>query len=114
MKAILVILLIALASSEFPEDLIKIGKCLLESDAVRALIPKVLEAVRTGDFLSLLPTLLESLPELKTEVMECLNGEPILKAQIPDFQCETCESDCPPVFGRKECLRLCNKYCAWG
>ena len=82
MKAILIILLIAIASSDFPEDLIKIAKCLLQSETLRGLIPKVIEAIITGDYLSLVSAVIQSFPKIKAEVLECLADEPILKASI--------------------------------
>ena len=92
MKAILIILLIAVASSDFPEDLIKIAKCLLQSETLRGLIPKVIEAIITGDYLSLFSAVIQSFPKIKAEVLECIADEPILKVSL-------------------KCYRDCGNFC---
>ena len=78
MKVFLIILLFALTTSKFPDELIEIGKCVFKSEKVRELIPQVLEAIRNKDFLSLFSTVVQSFPQLKDEIMECLSPEPVL------------------------------------
>ena len=78
MKVFLFILLLALTTSKFPDKLIEIGKCIIKSEKVRELIPQVLEAIRNKDFFSLFSTVVQSFPQIKAEIMECLSPEPLL------------------------------------
>ena len=106
MKAILIILLIAVASSDFPEDLIKIAKCLLQSETLRGLIPKVIEDIKTGDYMSLVLDVIQSFPKIKAEVLECLTNEPILKFS---FKCyNTCMDLCKTS---NKLMRICVADC---
>ena len=113
MKTILLILLFALACSKFPEDIIEIAKCLIKSEALRGLIPKVIEAIKNKDYMSIVFAIIQAFPQIKEEVMNCLNPEPVLKL---DTSCYSrCTGGCPGVhenYGkRKECMWNCFLQC---
>ena len=115
MKAFLVVLLFALTTCAFPEDLFKLAKCVLSSQRVFEVLPKVVEAVKNGDYLTLLQLALTEVPVIKDEVLECM-GEPVLK-----FNCDirlmapcviSCNLACRDFVAKKSCADGCSrKYC---
>ena len=72
MKAYLFVLLLALTTCAFPDDLVKLAKCVLQSPTVWKVVPKVIEAVKNGDYFTLLQIALAEAPKVKDEVMESL------------------------------------------
>ena len=116
MKAYLVVLLFALTACAFPDDLLKLAKCVLSSPTVYEVLPKVIEAVKNGDYFTLLQIALTEVPKVKDEVMECM-GEPTLKVNcyIPKFG--ECIIHCPPdkyPIQRETCLNICEKmFCTY-
>ena len=72
MKALLLVLLFAFACSDFPEDIVKIIECLMSSESVQTLLPKIIEAIRTGDYTSLIATLIAALPQLQEDIAKCI------------------------------------------
>ena len=104
MKAILLILLFAFACSDLPYDIIENVKCLVQSESVQAFIPKVIEAIKTGDYMSLFSAIIAEFPQLQADVMKCLADEPVLKYE------RTCLENCKLISDlnkRKECLKHC-------
>ena len=104
MKAILLILLFAFACSDFPYDIIENVKCLVQSESLQGFIPKVIEAIKTGDYMSLVRAIIAKVPQLKADVMKCLADEPVLKYE------RTCLENCKLISDlnkRKECLKHC-------
>ena len=79
MKAFLVILLLALATSKFPDDIINLAQCALKSEKIKEVLPKVISTPKNGDFASLISIVFSSFPKIKEEIMECLFSEPVLK-----------------------------------
>ena len=115
MKAYLVVLLFALTACSLPDDLVKVAKCILASPTVWKVVPKVVEAVKNGDYLTLLQLALTEVPVIKDEVLECM-GEPVLK-----FNCDirlmapcviSCNLACRDFVAKKSCADGCSrKYC---
>ena len=109
MKAYLFLLLFALTACTFPDDLLKLAKCVLSSPTVYEVLPKVIEAVKNGDYFTLLQIALTEVPKVKDEVMECMD-EPILK-----LTCENiifaCLIHCPPRKNYPEEFESCIKKC---
>ena len=111
MKAYLVVLLFALTACTFPDDLLKLAKCVLSSPTVYEVLPKVIEAVKNGDYFTLLQIALTEVPKVKDEVMECM-GEPVLKMKLAVFKIciSMCESS-PDAMTKAECKNDCaRKY----
>ena len=81
MKAFLVVLLLSIVSCKFPDDLIQVAKCAIKSETAKGLLPKVLEAIKTGEYLSLVQTLIVEFPKVKEEVKECVESEQVLKSE---------------------------------
>ena len=79
MKTFLVVLLFALACCNFSSNLKQIAQCLIESQKLRKYLPKLVNAVKTGDYQTLLKEGLSAYQEIKTEVKECYDSEPILR-----------------------------------
>ena len=63
MKAYLFLLLFALTACTFPDDLLKLAKCVLSSPTVYEVLPKVIEAVKNGDYLLFSKLLLQKFPK---------------------------------------------------
>ena len=104
MKAILLILLFAFACSDFPYDIIENVKCLVQSESVQAFIPKVIEAIKTGDYMSLFSAIIAEFPQLQADVMKCLADEPVLKYE------RTCLANCKLISDlnkRQNCIKHC-------
>ena len=111
MKAYLVVLLFALTACAFPDDLLKLAKCVLSSPTVYEVLPKVIEAVKNGDYFALLQIALTEVPKVKDEVMECM-GEPTLKETCTNQQYILCLILCPPKnypAQRESCFKSCRE-----
>ena len=78
MKTFLVILLFALTTCEFPAELVKVAKCVVQSQKVKEYLPKLVTAIQDGDVETLLTLGLTAFKEVKEEVKECID-EPVLK-----------------------------------
>ena len=72
MKAILLVLLFAFAVSDWPGDIVAVIKCLLSCESVQKLVPAVVEAIKTGDYLALVAAIVAELPALEADVTKCL------------------------------------------
>ena len=72
MKAILLVLLFAFAVSDWPGDIVEVIKCLLSCESVQKLVPAVVEAIKTGDYLALVAAIVAELPALEADVTKCL------------------------------------------
>ena len=118
MKAYLVVLLFALTACTFPDDLLKLAKCVLSSPTVYEVLPKVIEAVKNGDYFTLLQLALTEVPVIKDEVLECM-GEPILKFNCYRDLFLYCQDQCKLGKGSDKwyilnpCINACRKkyYC---
>ena len=107
MRTFLVVLLFALASCNFSQNLKQIAQCLVESQKLREYLPKLVNAIKTGDYQTLLKEGLLAYQEIKSEVKDCFFSEPILK-----FDCKhvilfnLCINGCGPI-GFNECYDSC-------
>ena len=72
MKAILLVLLFAFAVSDWPGDIVEVIKCLLSCESVQKLVPAIVEAIKTGDYMALVAAVIAALPELEADVAKCL------------------------------------------
>ena len=72
MKAILFVLLLAVIFCETTNDTLDIVTCVLRSDVLFKAVAKIIDAVRTGDFNTILATLLSLYYPVMTEVKKCL------------------------------------------
>ena len=73
MKAILLVLLFAFALSDWPGDIVAIIECLLSCESVQKLVPAIVEAIKTGDYMSLVAAIIAELPQLEADVTACLS-----------------------------------------
>ena len=113
MRALLLIFLFALVACNFEHEVLKFASCAFKSEKLRENIPKVIEAVKTGDFEKILSVGLASFSEVKRDIFECVNNEP----ELLDKPCKNtlmamaCYNTCP-IFGRAKCVMECTKkYC---
>ena len=72
MKAVLVVLLLAIVACDIPQEIIDIAKCLIESHEIFAVLPKIIEAITNKEYVKILEIVLEAFPKIRDEVMECL------------------------------------------
>ena len=72
MKAVLFILLLAVIFCETTNDTLDIVTCVLRSDVLFKAVAQIIDAVRTGDFNTILATLLSLYYPVMTEVKKCL------------------------------------------
>ena len=72
MKAILLVLLFAFAVSDWPGDIVEVIKCLLSCESVQKLVPAIVEAIKTGDYMALVAAVIAALPDLEADVAKCL------------------------------------------
>ena len=111
MKSFLVVLLFTLTTCAFPADLVKLAKCVLSSQTVFEVLPKVVETVKSGDYFTLLQIALSELPKVKEEVMECMD-QPVLKVQYNVNEYEECVKKCKSSSSdnwyRGACIRDCS------
>ena len=115
MKAFLVVLLFALTTCVFPDNLVKLAKCVLSSQTVFEVLPKAVEAVKSGDYFTLLQIALTELPKVKEEVMECMD-QPVLKVQCDITEFEKCKQKCESkrkqdAWAEAACLNDCRRKC---
>ena len=115
MKAYLVVLLFALTACSLPDDLVKVVKCVLSSPTVWKVVPKVVEAVKNGDYFTLLQLVLTEGPVIKDEVLECM-GEPVLKLVCDVGKLGVCTGSCALINGdlwkKAACANDCRRrYC---
>ena len=114
MKAFLVILLLALATSKFPDDIIELVQCVLKNEKIKEVVPKVLVALKNGDFASPISIAFTSFPQIKKEIEECMYSEPVLEAstclQLKLYQ--VCSRQCGDWRKDPQCDLDCQKkYC---
>ena len=110
MKAVLVVLLFALTACALPTDLLKLAKCVVRSPSALELLPKVVDAVKSKDFASLVSLALAQFPKVKAEVMDCM-AEPALKG-CDLVHLASCGVDCgskPDAGKRAACLSDCRR-----
>ena len=113
MKSYLVVLLFTLTASTFPDDFVKLAKCVLSSQTVYEVVPKVIEAVKNGDYFTLLQIALTEVPKVKEEVMECMD-EPTLNMKCDFLELAKCGLQCQfkVVIKRDLCVSNCKTtYC---
>ena len=122
MRALLVILLLALANCKFPEKLLEVASCILKGEKFKENFPKVLVAIKSKDFSKIISTAFSSFLEIKQDVEKCLdeNTEPLLKksgcSNLDIYnKCLTNCRCCVPGY-RQACLVQCKydcfkKYC---
>ena len=108
MRTFLVVLLFALASCNFSSNLKQIAQCLVESQKLREYLPKLVKAIKTGDYQTLLKEGLLAYKEIKSEVRECFFSEPILRGgdckHVILFS--ICLDGCP-LIGYDACYKSC-------
>ena len=80
MRALLLIFLFALVACDFEQNIFNFASCALKSEKLRENIPKVIEALKTGDFSEILSIGLAAFAEVKKDILECVNDEPELLA----------------------------------
>ena len=110
MKAVLVVLLFALTACALPTDLLKLAQCVVRSPSALELLPKVVDAVKSKDFASLVSLALAQFPKVKAEVMDCM-AEPALKG-CDLVHLASCGVDCgskPDAGKRAACLSDCRR-----
>ena len=115
MKAYLVVLLFALTACALPDDLVKVAKCVLASPTVWKVVPKDVEAVKNGDYVTLLQLALTEVPVIKDEVLECM-GEPVLKLVCDVGKVAACGANCAlgsgDLWKKAACANDCRRrYC---
>ena len=112
MRTFLVVLLFALASCSFSSNLKQITQCLVESQKLREYLPKLVNAIQTGDYQTLLKEGLLAYQEIKSEVKECYDSEPILKdkcAHVIKFS--LCIDSCT-IINYWDCYNNCvTQFC---
>jgi hypothetical protein len=110
MKAVLVVLLFALTACALPGDLLKLAQCVVRSPSALELLPKVVDAVKSKDFGSLVTLALSQFPKVKAEVMDCM-AEPVLKG-CDLLHLASCGVDCGNKgdgWARAACLNDCRR-----
>ena len=78
MRSLLLIFLFALVACDFEQNVFNFVSCALKSEKLRENLPKVIEALRSGDFSKILSIGLTALAEVKKDILECVNDEPEL------------------------------------
>ena len=109
MRTFLVVLLFALASCSFSSNLKQIAQCLVESQKLREYLPKLVNAIQTGDYQTLLKEGLLAYQEIKTEVKECYFSEPILRGKCKHVILFSICLDGCPLIGYDACYKNCVK-----
>ena len=114
MKAFLVILLFALTACALPGDLLKLAQCVVRSPSALELLPKVVDAVKSKDFASLVSLALAQFPKVKAEVMDCM-AEPTLKGCLYPalLDCKQyCSNNSDKVSNLVSCVKNCrDRFC---
>ena len=80
MRSLLLIFLFALVACNFEQNVFNFASCALKSEKLRENLPKVIEALKTGDFSKILSICLAAFAEVKKDILECVNDEPELLA----------------------------------
>ena len=114
MRTFLVVLLFALASCNFSSNLKQIAQCLIESQKLREYLPKLVKAIKAGDYQTLLKEGLSAYQEIKTEVKECYDSEPILRVDDCKHKIvyAICLNGCDNILAYKICSQSCyDLYC---
>ena len=78
MRSLLLVFLIALVACDFEQNVLNFASCALKSQKLRENLPKVIEALKTGDFSKILSIGLTAFAEVKKDILECVNDEPVL------------------------------------
>ena len=113
MRSLLLLFLFALVACDFEKKVLKFASCAFESKKLRENLPKVIEALKAGDFSKILSIGLSSFVEIKNEILDCVNDEPVLSASDckNSIMYMACIKGCP-FLGRKKCLNDCwNHFC---
>ena len=112
MRALLLLFLFALVACDFEQKVFKYASCAFKSEKLRENIPKVIEALKAGDFSKILSIGLTSFPEVKKEILDCVNDEPVLGLNCKNaFSFAACSRGCPYNV-RNQCMQNCyKKYC---
>ena len=112
MRSLLLIFLFTLVACDFEQNVINFASCALKSKKLRENLPKVIEALKTGDFSEILSIGLTAFAEVKKEILECVNDdEPELLA--PECQYSLRYSVCCNVckVTKREPYRQCQQNC---
>ena len=98
MKPFLVLLLFALTTCSFLDDLIKLANCVVKNKTIRENLPKVIESLETGDYANFVQVAVKEFHKVKEEIKECM-AEPVLKL------------NCDILTNRDyyDCRKRCNK-----
>ena len=112
MKAFFFILLLAVTACGSVDDLVNLVKCVVDSQELRATLPKVVKAVSAKDYLGLLNLLLTEFPKIKEEVKDCYY-DPVLSLTCDLKKYPSCINDCRgKVLQYVACQAECfAKYC---
>ena len=109
MRSLLLLFLFALVACDFEQNVLKFASCALKSEKLRVNIPKVIEALKTGDFSNILSIGLTAFSEVKKDILECVNDEPVLESKCPNpFQYTVCVNVCK-MINRQPCIQNCYK-----
>ena len=105
------IFLFALVSCDFEQKVLKIASCAFKSEKLRENLLKVIEALKTGDFSNILSIGLASFVEVKKDILDCVNDEPVLAGCKNYVQFSICLKTCfPPNLSK--CIKNCQgKFC---
>lgn len=107
MRAFLVVLLFTLASCNLTSNLKQIAQCLIQSKKLREYLPKLIKAIKTKDYQALLMEVLSAYKEIKSEVKECYDSEPILRGDCKHpILFAICLDGCP-LIGYDKCYKGC-------
>ena len=113
MKAVLFLCLLALFSCKL--NIIETAQCLISRPKVQLLALKVLNLVYNKDFSNVLPTLVNSFPELYNAFLECTKNEEevVLKTGLEcdhPIRYTTCCVACP-LSDQQCCFDCHSKWC---
>ena len=104
MKAILLLCLIAALNC----NLMDTAFCLIRNDKIRSVASQVIDTVKNKNFFKLIEIASSNFEEVKSIVLNCVNKEPILKAQSDNDWNKL--NECRDYCGkRKDCLISCIK-----
>ena len=112
MRSLLLIFLFTLVACDFEQNVFNFASCALKSEKLRENLPKVIEALKTGDFSEILSIGLTAFAEVKKEILECVNDdEPELLA--PNCKNPTTYSICCNAcrITDRNSYRQCQQNC---
>ena len=111
MRSLLLIFLFTLVACDFEQNVFNFASCALKSEKLRENLPKVIEALKTGDFSKILSIGLAAFAEVKKEILECVNDEPELLA--PKCKNPTTYSICCNAcrIAQRKTYRTCQQNC---